>query len=114
MLMFPVLFGSILFVFIATRTILPGDPVLVWLEEDYTIEEYNDMRDYLGLDKPVYIQFGQFLNRILHGDLGYSYLSEKPVAEAIRERMSLKVDCCRAPQRQTKKPATKMARAPTR
>lgn len=88
LLMFPVLIGTALLVFIASRTVVPGDPVLMWLEEDYTAQEYADMKAYLGLDKPIYIQFARYLDRIiLHGDLGYSYLTEKPVITAIGERL---------------------------
>jgi peptide/nickel transport system permease protein len=88
LLMFPVLLGTALLVFVASRTVVPGDPVLMWLEEDYTAQEYADMKAYLGLDQPIYIQFAKYLNRIvLHGDLGYSYLTEKPVAKAITERL---------------------------
>jgi peptide/nickel transport system permease protein len=86
--MFPVLLGTALLVFVASRTVVPGDPVLMWLEEDYTAQEYADMKAYLGLDQPIYIQFAKYLNRIvLHGDLGYSYLTEKPVTKAITERL---------------------------
>lgn len=88
LLMLPVLFGAALLVFVATRTVVPGDPVLMWLEEDYTPQEYEEMKAYLGLDKPVYIQFYKYLERIIvHRDMGYSYLTEKPVMKAITERL---------------------------
>ncbi len=88
LLMLPVLFGAALLVFVASRTVVPGDPVLMWLEEDYTPQEYEEMSTYLGLDKPVYIQFYKYLERIIvHWDMGYSYLTEKPVTKAITERL---------------------------
>ncbi len=87
-LMVPVLFGAALLVFVASRTVVPGDPVLMWLEEDYTTQEYNEMKAYLGLDQPIYVQFYKYLERIIvHGDMGYSYLTEKPVITAITERL---------------------------
>jgi len=61
----------------------------MWLEEDYTLEEYEVMKAYLGLDKPIYIQFIKYLGKIIvHWDMGYSYLTEKPVTRAIQERLA--------------------------
>lgn len=83
--MFPVLFGVILAVFMLTH-ILPGDPVLLMLDVQYTEEEYKEMQAYLGLDRPLHIQFIRYLNDLIHGDLGSSIHSEEPVADMIFRR----------------------------
>jgi peptide/nickel transport system permease protein len=41
----------------------------------------------LGLDQPVYAQYGHFVNRLLHGDLGYSYYSHEPVTHLIAQAL---------------------------
>jgi peptide/nickel transport system permease protein len=64
----------------------PGDPAEVLLTSPQgspsqgVIEEY---RVRMGFDQPVYVQYIRWLNNVLHGDLGYSFMSEKPVAESI-------------------------------
>ncbi len=64
----------------------PGDPAEVLLTSPQgspspgVIEEY---RVRMGFDQPVYIQYIRWLNNVLHGDLGYSFMSEKPVADTI-------------------------------
>jgi peptide/nickel transport system permease protein len=83
--MFPVVFGVLLVVFIMTH-ILPGDPVLIMLDVQYTEEEYKEMEAYLGLDKPVHIQFLNYLKDVIRLDLGRSVHSEEPVIRMILRR----------------------------
>jgi len=83
--MFPVLLGVVLAVFMLTH-ILPGDPVLLMLDVQYTEEEYKEMQTYLGLDKPLHLQFLRYLNDLIHGDLGRSIHSEEPVIDMILRR----------------------------
>jgi len=40
----------------------------------------------LGLDRPIYVQYGKFMNRLAHGDLGYSYRTKQSVNAIIKER----------------------------
>lgn len=83
--MLPVLFGVILAVFIITH-IIPGDPVLLVLDTQYTQQEYDDMKVYLGLDKPLPIQFLNYTKGILQGDLGKTIHSREPVTRVILRR----------------------------
>jgi len=83
--MIPVLFGVLLAVFILTH-VLPGDPVLLMLGEDYTETEYQEMRAYLGLDRPLHVQFISYMEGIVKGDLGNSILSDEPVTTMIFRR----------------------------
>jgi len=83
--MIPVLFGVLLAVFILTH-VLPGDPVLLMLGEDYTETEYQEMKAYLGLDRPLHVQFISYMEGIVKGDLGNSILSDEPVTTMIFRR----------------------------
>jgi len=80
--MIPVLFGVLLAVFTLTH-VLPGDPVLLMLGEDYTETEYKEMRAYLGLDRPLHVQFISYMEGAVKGDLGNSVLSDEPVTTMI-------------------------------
>ena len=83
--MVPVLFGVLLLVFLITH-IIPGDPVLLMLDIQYTQEEYNEMQKFLGLDRPVHVQFLSYLEGILKGDLGTSIHTSEPVTKRILRR----------------------------
>lgn len=82
---FPVLFGVLLAVFTLTH-VIPGDPVLLMLDVQYTVEEYNEMQAYLGLDKPLHVQFLNYLGDLVTGDLGKSIHSEEEVTTMIFRR----------------------------
>ena len=43
----------------------------------------------LGLDQPVVIQYAQWISGLFHGDLGYSYISEKPTLDEIAPRLPI-------------------------
>ena len=65
----------------------PGDPVSIYL--DPTISQYDVeiIRKNLGFDKPVIVQYFYWLKGVCMGDLGYSYVTGKPVLLAIFERL---------------------------
>lgn len=82
----PVLFVVSLIVFFIVH-LIPGDPVAVILgEEAQDPEVYEAVRRELGLDQPVYIQYVNWLGRVLRGDLGQSLRSKRPVSEIVLER----------------------------
>jgi peptide/nickel transport system permease protein len=67
--------------------LIPGDPVEVMLGEGrYSQETYELLRKKMGLDEPLHIQYLHWLNRILHGDLGQSLRTQRPVLDTILER----------------------------
>ncbi|NMA12081.1 MAG: ABC transporter permease [Chloroflexi bacterium] len=80
-----VLFIVSLMVFLLSS--FTGDPVYMLLPPDATLEEIADMRILLGLDKPLYVQYAIFLQNILKGDFGNSYVYNKPALGLILERM---------------------------
>jgi peptide/nickel transport system permease protein len=80
-----VLFGVSLLTF-ALIHLTPGDPVLVMLGTDATPAELERLRHLLGLDQPLYIQFGQHVGRLLSGQMGDSIFQHQPVSKLIGER----------------------------
>jgi peptide/nickel transport system permease protein len=70
----------------------PGDPVLAMLGEEATPEARDRLRTQLGLDRPLPVQYGVWLMRVLSGDLGRSIRTNQPVAEAILERLPVTIE----------------------
>jgi peptide/nickel transport system permease protein len=66
---------------------LPGDPAVLFLGEEATTENLARFRARLGFDRPLIVQYGDWLGRALHGDLGRSIRTNQPVVQAIVERL---------------------------
>jgi peptide/nickel transport system permease protein len=84
----PVLFGVTLLVF-AMIWVTPGDPVLAIVGESaqgISREALDDLRRAYGLDRPLPVQYGDYLWRLLQGDLGQSVRSRLPVTQEILSR----------------------------
>jgi peptide/nickel transport system permease protein len=64
-----------------------GDPVLFMLGQDATPEDRVRISQQLGLDKPFYVQYAQFVGRALHGEFGLSLRQAQPVSRLIAERL---------------------------
>jgi peptide/nickel transport system permease protein/oligopeptide transport system permease protein len=82
----PVLFGISLMLFFLLRA-LPGDPAQVIAGELATEKEVELIRNQLGLDRPVYVQYAKFLVRIVQFDLGTSTRTQYPVTKEIAPRL---------------------------
>lgn len=66
----------------------PGDPTEYMLNPRTRPEDRQLMKENLGLNKPIIVQYGIWLkNLCLHGDLGYSMVTGRPVLKSIAERM---------------------------
>ncbi|MDD7401903.1 MAG: ABC transporter permease [Eubacteriales bacterium] len=63
-----------------------GDPVLMLVREDASEAEIQAARVRLGLDRPIYVQYGIFLQDLLQGNFGVSYTYGKPAMSLILER----------------------------
>ncbi|RME18098.1 MAG: ABC transporter permease, partial [Alphaproteobacteria bacterium] len=60
--------------------VLPGDPIIVMAgERGVTPERYAELREQFGFDRPILVQFWEYLTGVLHGDLGQSFVTKKPV-----------------------------------
>lgn len=64
-----------------------GDPVQMMLREDATVQEKQELRTALGLDRPLVVQYADFLARAAQGDLGLSYRNQRPVVDLLVERL---------------------------
>jgi peptide/nickel transport system permease protein len=66
---------------------LTGDPTLLMLPENATEEDLVHLRQALGLDRPLPVQYWRFLSNAVQGDFGRSIKGQVPVAALIRERL---------------------------
>jgi len=73
-----ILFLVVTLVFFAFQ-LIPGDPALMYAGEQITWETLEQVRTELGLDKPVLVQYVNYLKRLSQGDLGKSYITRRPV-----------------------------------
>jgi len=83
---FPVMGVVALFVFLLLR-LTPGDPAAVLAGDNATPEQLDRIRTSLGLNEPLYVQFFTWINKLLHGDLGVSLISNVPVLNMISQRI---------------------------
>ena len=89
--MIPVLLGVVIAVFIMVK-LAPGDPAAALLGVQATPQELERVRHAMGLDRSWPEQFGIWLAGVLHGDLGSSYISKKPVSELILTRLPVTIE----------------------
>jgi peptide/nickel transport system permease protein len=80
----PVLLG-VIFVVMLTLELIPGDAVALMLGEHATREAVAQLRDFLGLDKPLPIRYVQYLGRLVRGDLGRSIQQNRPVVDELAD-----------------------------
>ena len=64
-----------------------GDPVLLLLPQNAGKEEFERYRHLLGLDRPLYVQYGKFLSKAIVGDFGKSWYADTPAFRLVLERM---------------------------
>jgi len=82
----PVMAFVALFVF-SLLYVAPGDPAAVIAGDQATPEDVERIRASLGLDRPFLIRFGEWVWRILQGDLGVSIFTNLPVSTMIQQRI---------------------------
>lgn len=82
----PVLFGISLLLFFMLRA-LPGDPAQVLAGQMATPEDIELIRQQLGLNRPVHVQYALFLGRLIRLDLGRSARTQNPVIEEVWARL---------------------------
>jgi peptide/nickel transport system permease protein len=87
LLMIPTILLTSLVVFLMLH-LIPGDPASIYLGENQsTPERLEQIREQLGLNRPLYVQFGDFLLRAVQGDLGRSVQTNRPVIQEIGDRL---------------------------
>ena len=82
----PVLLGVVLLIFVMLR-IIPGSPVLMLLGEHYDQATIDRLTAAMGLDRPMIVQFVDYITGALSGDLGISYKYSRPVTDMIMESL---------------------------
>jgi ABC-type dipeptide/oligopeptide/nickel transport system permease component len=81
----PVLFIVVTAVFFAFK-LIPGDPAIMYAGEQADPETLERIRHEMGLDRPVLVQYTQYISRLVRGDLGKSFVVKKPVAGEVLYR----------------------------
>lgn len=90
-LFIPLLLGILLFTFFLVR-IGGQDPVGLLAGPTATTAEINRIRADLGLDQPIFTQFWIYLGNVLDGDLGKSWISQKPVLRDLLDRFPITLE----------------------
>ncbi len=91
MLLIPIIIGVSFFSFILIR-LIPGDPARVILGERATPQELERIREELGLNKPILIQYLIFLKQLAKGDLGRSIVTREKVIKEIMNRFPTTIE----------------------
>jgi len=86
-MMIPVLLG-VLFLVFTMNEISPGDPAAMIAGDAASVEVVEQIREDLGLNKPLPVRFFNYTkNLVLHGDLGTSYKTKRPVLDEVMDRL---------------------------
>src|SRR5216683_6453312 len=87
LLTLPTLLGASLIVFTMVK-LAPGDPISILMPADAGQAEIEAVKQSLGLDRPLPVQYLKWLERILHGDLGRSIATRRPVVADVGAALS--------------------------
>ena len=91
LILIPTLLGISVIVFLMLR-LTPGDPAELLLGERATEEALYEIREHLGLNEPLYVQYGLFLKRLMKGDLGETIWSRQKVWIEVKERFPATIE----------------------
>jgi len=85
MSMLMVLAATTMFIF-TLMYFVDGDPALMLLGENATVESVEALRKELGLDDPFFVRLGRYMAGLARGDMGISYRSKRPVFDELMAR----------------------------
>src|SRR3954467_9233491 len=85
LLAIPTLFGVLVVAFLLLY-VAPGDPVQSMIGERADTATISRLRAQLHLDDPLHVRFGHYVASVVKGDLGRSYITNRPITQDIRER----------------------------
>jgi peptide/nickel transport system permease protein len=91
LLLIPTIFGVITLVFFMIA-LSPGDPARVMLGERASAEQLEKLRVELGLDKPLLVQYGIYLQRVVRFDLGKSIATGQRITDEIKSRLPATIE----------------------
>ena len=86
LMLIPTIIGITLFIYLI-MSLVPGDPAELLSPPEATAAEVQALRVEMGLDKPILVQYLNYMWNILHGDFGVSWFTQQPVADEILHRM---------------------------
>ncbi|MEH7010442.1 nickel ABC transporter permease [Neobacillus niacini] len=84
-MLIPVILG-VSFIVFSIMDLTPGDPVEMYLGDNYTDEAHAAMTKELGLDKPFIVRYLNYIGNAIQGDFGISYSTHQPVLDEILAR----------------------------
>ena len=90
LLFIPTLAGVSIGVFLLLR-VIPGDVAQVILagpsgEASYTLQDVEQLREKLGLNDPLYLQYGNWVSDLVRGDLGTSFATRRPISQELKRQ----------------------------
>ncbi len=91
LLAIPILIAVVTLVFFVVR-MAPGDPAQVMLGDSASQESLESLRGELGLDRPILIQYGEFLLSVIQGDLGNSIIRKQSINTIVAEVMPYTIE----------------------
>ena len=91
LLLVPVLIGLSILVFVWVRA-LPGSPAESLLGERADEQSIAQIRDQLGLDDPIYVQYGRWVKTMASGDLGTSIASRRLITDELKDRFPATIE----------------------
>ncbi|KML40273.1 peptide/nickel transport system permease protein [Cytobacillus firmus] len=87
----PVIIGVTFVVFFIMQ-LVPGDPAVLLAGEGASKETIEAIREQLGLNQPLYIQYFEYLTNVFKGDLGVSLKNSQPVLDEILVRLPITIE----------------------
>lgn len=91
LLLIPVLFGVSLATFVVMH-LFTTDPAEIILGQHATVERAAALREEMGLNKPIYVQFGDYMVSAVHGDLGKSVITKTSITDELMRRFPATVE----------------------
>jgi peptide/nickel transport system permease protein len=91
LILIPTLLGVSVIVFMMLH-MTPGDPAELLLGERATEQALADLREHLGLNEPLYVQYGMFLKRLMKGDLGETIWTRQKVWIEVKQRFPATIE----------------------
>src|ERR1041385_4791652 len=87
----PTLLGLLVVTFVISR-VVPADPVALVAGETATPAQVEALRHQLGFDRPLPVQFAQYVGRLARGDLGTSLFTTRPIADDLASRLPATIE----------------------
>ena len=87
----PTLLGLLAVTFVISR-VIPGDPVALVAGETATPAQVEALRRQLGYDRPLPVQFVDYVSRLVRGDMGTSIFTRRPIVEDLTHRLPATIE----------------------